>query len=71
LQRVAPYLAAKKPADAPGHFIADLLQHEPVYAFPTTGGRFDIGSLADYLDADRTLRREPLLCDTAFPGRET
>lgn len=61
LQHVSPFLQQPNPPDAPGHFIAQLVQQEPVYAFKTDGTRFDIGSMASYREADEVLSREVVM----------
>lgn len=50
------FLAAKGPADAPGHFINYLCRTEPVYAFRLNATRLDIGDEASYRRADQWLR---------------
>lgn len=60
LARVVPF--ARRPAcpDAPGHFIAELITVEPVFAARVEGSRLDIGSLEALEQADRVLLREPV-----------
>ncbi len=41
--------------DSPGRFIPWLLQHQKVYAYPVSG-RFDVGSVQDYQQADTFFR---------------
>ncbi len=59
------FLAASDNRDAPGHFIAWLCRHEPVYASRISSARLDIGSIDTYRQADRLLRQEPV----CHPGR--
>ena len=61
LRRVNQFLKQPDPPDAPGHFIAELVHQEPVYAFKTNLTRFDIGSMDSYREADRVLRQEPVI----------
>lgn len=61
LKRVSAFLQQPNPPDAPGHFIAQLVQQEPVYAFQTEGSRFDIGSMASYREADEVLSRKAVM----------
>lgn len=61
LQHVAAYLAQDDAEDAPGHFIAYLVEREPVFAAKIDGTRFDIGSMQSYRQADRTLSKEPVV----------
>ena len=63
LARVSAYLQESGAHDAPGHFIAYLVQKEPVYAHKTRAGRFDIGSMASFEEADQVLQQEPVLLD--------
>ena len=55
-----PFQQEPQKHDAPGHFIDFLCRKEPVYAFQVKASRFDIGSIADYYEADNRLRAEPL-----------
>ena len=54
------FLQASGNMDAPGHFIDYLCRTDRVYAFKVRSSRFDIGSIADYHQADRRLREEPV-----------
>jgi len=53
LSLIRPYLDQGGNPDAPGHFVPWLLERKPVYAFPFTGTRYDIGSLESYREVDR------------------
>ena len=53
---VPTYLHEGNPPDQPGHFIAWLHRREPVYAYRTEGGWYDIGDAAQLLEADNRLR---------------
>jgi glucose-1-phosphate thymidylyltransferase len=55
--RLAAYLAAGGNRDAPGHFIAWLVDRLPVRATPIPGAWFDIGSLDGLEEARRSYRR--------------
>ncbi|MCP4663584.1 MAG: nucleotidyltransferase, partial [bacterium] len=61
LGRVRGYLAAGRPPDEIGRFIADLARHETVRALRITGERLDVGSPESYRRADAILRREPVI----------
>lgn len=55
------FLSENNESDAPGSFIPWLIQRKPVYAFPFTGDRYDIGNLDSYEAAQRVFeerRRE-------------
>ena len=54
---VARYLAEGNPPDQPGNLIAWLHGREPVYAYRFDEEWFDIGDLAQLLEADNRLRR--------------
>ena len=51
LERLAEYLDAGNPPDAPGHFIAWLCRRKPVYAYRTPQEPQDIGTVAAYRKA--------------------
>ena len=57
-EALAAYLAQGGNPDAPGHFIAWLVEREPVRATPLPGPWFDIGSL-EGLDHARSRYRTP------------
>ncbi len=61
LNIVDEYLSQSNYQDAPGHFIAYLVEHQPIYAFRAKKTRFDIGSIEDYKRADQTLKKEPAI----------
>jgi glucose-1-phosphate thymidylyltransferase len=56
LQLVDTYLAEGNPPDQPGHLVAWLHSREPVYAYRFAGGWYDVGDLAQLLEADNRLR---------------
>lgn len=66
LERVDPYLAAGRPRDEIGRFVADLVERQPVYAVETVGERLHIGSPEAYRRADEILRRP---CQRWQPGQ--
>jgi glucose-1-phosphate thymidylyltransferase len=53
---IARYVAEGNVADQPGHLVAWLLRHEPVYGYRFVGEWFDIGSPAQLLEADNRFR---------------
>jgi glucose-1-phosphate thymidylyltransferase len=50
------YLEDGNPPDAPGNFVAWLLDRAPVYGYRFEGGWLDIGDLQQLLQADNALR---------------
>jgi len=55
------FLQSSENRDAPGHFVDYLCRREPVHAFRLDSARLDIGSIDTYHEADRFLRKHPLL----------
>ncbi len=55
LERVGPYLAAGRPRDEIGRFVADLVERQPVYAVETVGERLHVGSPEAWRQADEIL----------------
>jgi len=47
-------------ADAPGHFLAFVVEHHPVYAHRMRGERLDLGNLETYRRAEAWLRGEAI-----------
>jgi len=56
LQEYTKSATSLQQVDAPGTFLAWLYQRSPLYAIPV-GARFDIGSLATYIEADEYITR--------------
>lgn len=48
LERLSDYTKSGKPTDAPGSFIAYVIENEPVYVIPMNGQRYDVGDLDAY-----------------------
>ncbi|MCA9741684.1 MAG: nucleotidyltransferase family protein [Deferribacteres bacterium] len=61
LRHVSDYLSQPNAQDAPGHFIAYLVEREPVFAAKIAGTRFDIGSMQSYREANQILQSEPAI----------
>jgi glucose-1-phosphate thymidylyltransferase len=57
VRMVATYLAEGNPPDQPGHFVAWLHTRAPVYAYRFPGHWYDVGDLAQLLEADNRMRR--------------
>jgi len=55
LALVHPFLAQAPEKDAVGHFIAWLVDREPVFTHEMKGRRLDIGNMESYRDAERWL----------------
>lgn len=51
VKMIQQFLRANKNTDAPGQFVAWLVDKQPVYAYRFDGKRYDIGSLASYEEA--------------------
>ena len=62
---VPTYLAEGNPPDQPGNFVAWLYQRAPVYAYRFPGEWYDIGDLAQLLEADNRMRRRQGLAERA------
>ena len=54
---VPTYLAEGNPPDQPGNFVAWLHKRAPVYAYRFPGDWYDVGDLAQLLEADNRMRR--------------
>jgi glucose-1-phosphate thymidylyltransferase len=54
---ISTYLEDGNPADQPGYFIGWLRQRRPVYAYRFEGEWYDIGDVAQLLEADNRMRR--------------
>lgn len=57
VRMVATYLDEGNPPDQPGHFVAWLHKRAPVYAYRFPGHWYDVGDLAQLLEADNRMRR--------------
>ena len=57
IRMVATYLEEGNPPDQPGHFVAWLHERAPVYAYRFPGHWYDVGDLAQLLEADNRMRR--------------
>jgi glucose-1-phosphate thymidylyltransferase len=55
-ERLADFLDAAGPVDAPGHFIDYLCRKEPVTAIKIDAKRLDIGNMDSYRQADLMMR---------------
>jgi glucose-1-phosphate thymidylyltransferase len=60
---VSTYLSEGNPPDQPGNFVAWLHKREPVYAYRFPGEWYDIGDLAQLLEADNRMRRRQGLAE--------
>ncbi len=58
LRQVGPYLAAGRPRDEIGRFVADLVARRSVYAVETEGKRLHVGSPEAYRRAQEVLGRD-------------
>lgn len=58
--RVAKFLSAGHPGDAPGYFVEWLVRREAVYGFVTGGTWFDVGSHDVYRQVRRRWRNRPV-----------
>ena len=54
------FLKTSENKDAPGHFVSFLCRKSHVKAVRVEASRLDIGSIEDYHQADRLLRKEPV-----------
>jgi glucose-1-phosphate thymidylyltransferase len=65
LERLRDFIVTEHDTDSPGHFVAWLAEHEPVFAHEMRGVRLDVGDVASYRSADAWLeeaergRRDP------------
>lgn len=59
--RLNEYIQVSDQCDAPGLFVDFLSQRETVYAFKPNASRLDIGSITTYHQADKLLRKEPVI----------
>jgi glucose-1-phosphate thymidylyltransferase len=57
LAALSTFLAEAPDSDAPGHFIAWLVEHQPVFVHEMKGRRLDVGNLESYRAADSWLKR--------------
>ena len=57
--RIAEFLTAGHPGDAPGYFVEWLVRREAVYGFVASGEWFDVGSHAVYRNVRERRRRRP------------
>jgi glucose-1-phosphate thymidylyltransferase len=57
LERLREFVRDVHDTDSPGHFVAWLADHEPVYAHVMQGARLDVGDLEGYRAADRWLEQ--------------
>ena len=62
---VPTYLAEGNPPDQPGNFVAWLHKRAPVYAYRFPGEWYDIGDMAQLLEADNRMRRRQGLPERA------
>jgi glucose-1-phosphate thymidylyltransferase len=62
---VPTYLAEGNPPDQPGNFVAWLHKRAPVYAYRFPGDWYDVGDLAQLLEADNRMRRRQGLPERA------
>jgi glucose-1-phosphate thymidylyltransferase len=52
LQKIADFRGQNPTLDAPGYFISYLVEQMTFYALPVSGGRHDIGSMEDFIQAE-------------------
>ncbi len=57
LQKIKCFRKHNPSMDAPGYFIGYLVGQLPFYALPVSGGRYDLGSMEDYLMAENALSK--------------
>ena len=62
---VRTYLGEGNPPDQPGNLVAWLHKRAPVYAYRFPGEWYDIGDLAQLLEADNRMRRRQGLAERA------
>ncbi|MDA2918839.1 nucleotidyltransferase family protein [Desulfobacterota bacterium AH_259_B03_O07] len=63
LTHVNEYMERNDIIDAPGNFIAYLVDREPVYAVKVDGKRLDIGTIKSYEEAKEILSKEPVILE--------